>query len=344
MPFISYAQNFEDVILRRALAKVKKGFYVDVGACFPDLSSVTKSFYDIGWKGINIEPMPDTYNLLKKNRPKDINLNVAISSDVGKSVFYKFEGELGSSSLVPQLAKAQSKRGKPVSKITVSTTTLGNIFKEYVGNRTVHFLKIDVEGFEADTLAGIDLSIYRPWIIVVEAMEPWKQKSTHEAWEPILLNAAYRFAYADGLNRFYVSEEHTELLPAFTYPPNVFDGFVLSGQHLAETTAKNLEQRLEEVQAMEAAQRKQLEEVQAMEAAQRKQLGEVRISALSMAEKLIDQLHSRNKEWAERAVMAPSSMQPHTAFVSQISASDESLQASLIRAAERWQPGRKIDV
>ena len=330
MPFISYAQNFEDVILRRALAKVKKGFYVDVGACFPDLSSVTKSFYDIGWKGINIEPMPDTYNLLKKNRPKDINLNVAISSDVGKSVFYKFEGELGSSSLVPQLAKAQSKRGKPVSKITVSTTTLGNIFKEYVGNRTVHFLKIDVEGFEADTLAGIDLSIYRPWIIVVEAMEPWKQKSTHEAWEPILLNAAYRFAYADGLNRFYVSEEHTELLPAFTYPPNVFDGFVLSGQHLAETTAKNLEQRLEEVQAMEAA--------------QRKQLGEVRISALSMAEKLIDQLHSRNKEWAERAVMAPSSMQPHTAFVSQISASDESLQASLIRAAERWQPGRKIDV
>jgi hypothetical protein len=32
MPFISYAQNYEDVILWRALRHVEKGFYVDVGA------------------------------------------------------------------------------------------------------------------------------------------------------------------------------------------------------------------------------------------------------------------------------------------------------------------------
>jgi len=30
--FTSYAQNFEDVMLRRALNRVARGFYIDVGA------------------------------------------------------------------------------------------------------------------------------------------------------------------------------------------------------------------------------------------------------------------------------------------------------------------------
>jgi hypothetical protein len=33
--FTSYAQNFEDVMLRRALKNVVHGFYVDVGAQDP---------------------------------------------------------------------------------------------------------------------------------------------------------------------------------------------------------------------------------------------------------------------------------------------------------------------
>jgi hypothetical protein len=56
MRFISYAQNFEDVMLWRALKGLKKGFYIDVGAHDPEVDSVTKAFYDRGWCGINIEP------------------------------------------------------------------------------------------------------------------------------------------------------------------------------------------------------------------------------------------------------------------------------------------------
>lgn len=35
-PFVSYAQNFEDVMLHRALGAVERGFYVDVEACEPE--------------------------------------------------------------------------------------------------------------------------------------------------------------------------------------------------------------------------------------------------------------------------------------------------------------------
>ncbi|HZF37393.1 MAG TPA: FkbM family methyltransferase, partial [Blastocatellia bacterium] len=46
MSFISYAQNFEDVMLWRALKHIDRGFYIDVGANDPDLDSVTKAFYE----------------------------------------------------------------------------------------------------------------------------------------------------------------------------------------------------------------------------------------------------------------------------------------------------------
>ena len=45
MTFVSYAQNFEDVMLWRALRHVAHGFYIDVGAGHPDESSVTRAFY-----------------------------------------------------------------------------------------------------------------------------------------------------------------------------------------------------------------------------------------------------------------------------------------------------------
>ena len=44
MTFISYAQNFEDVLLWRALGTVERGFFIDVGAQHPDQDTVTPAF------------------------------------------------------------------------------------------------------------------------------------------------------------------------------------------------------------------------------------------------------------------------------------------------------------
>jgi hypothetical protein len=107
----------------------------------------------------------------------------------------------------------------------------------------VHFLKVDVEGLNEAALRGNDWSKYRPWIIVVEATRPISQQESHEEWELILLTADYHFAYADGLNRYYVANEHAELLPSFMYPPNVFDDFKSNLQNQAEARANEAEAR-----------------------------------------------------------------------------------------------------
>ena len=49
MPNVSYAQNREDVLLSRVLPG-PVGSYIDVGAADPVELSVTKWFYDRGWR------------------------------------------------------------------------------------------------------------------------------------------------------------------------------------------------------------------------------------------------------------------------------------------------------
>jgi hypothetical protein len=87
-PFISYAQNFGDVLLWRALKHVENGFYIDVGASDPKEDSVIKAFYDFGWSGINIEPVVRFYKKLQNHRPRDLNLNCAVSSKAGEVTIY----------------------------------------------------------------------------------------------------------------------------------------------------------------------------------------------------------------------------------------------------------------
>lgn len=90
MTFISYAQNFEDVLINRVFKHKAKGFYIDVGALHPTIDSVTKAFYDIGWSGINIEPIKEYYELVQEERPRDINLNIALSNIEDKLEFSKY--------------------------------------------------------------------------------------------------------------------------------------------------------------------------------------------------------------------------------------------------------------
>ena len=80
---ISYAQNFEDVMIARLFDTDYHGFYLDIGAAHPDYLSVTRHFYDQGWSGINVEPTFRFYPLLCEARPRDINLQCAIGNSPG---------------------------------------------------------------------------------------------------------------------------------------------------------------------------------------------------------------------------------------------------------------------
>ena len=247
MSFVSYAQNFEDVMLWRALNHVENGFYIDVGANDPSVDSVTKAFYERGWHGINIEPLPSHHAELLRDRPRDINLQCAAGASNGEIEVWECDvrGWATASADVVAQHTASGHKGT-FHKVPVSR--LADICAQHVSGE-IHFLKIDVEGFEKSVIDGADFSRFRPWILVIEATKPNSTEEIHGEWESTVLSADYDLGYTDGLNRFYVAKERHELRDSLRYPPNVFDEFIRSEQLDSELRAQQAEAKAQQTEA-----------------------------------------------------------------------------------------------
>lgn len=223
---ISYAQNHEDVLLARALGDAGSGFYIDVGAYDPTQDSVTRHFYDRGWRGINIEPQPALAAKLRDARPRDVTLQVALSDHSGTALLY--DATIGDG--VATIDEVQVGRLRDAGQISgrssVPVTTLAAVCAQHCDPQTpISFLKVDVEGHEREVLAGADWSRWRPRIVVVEATEPNTTRPSHQPWEPILLAAGYVFVQFDGLNRWYAWHDEPGLVELLRTPVNVLDAF-----------------------------------------------------------------------------------------------------------------------
>jgi FkbM family methyltransferase len=221
--FVSNAQNFEDVILWRALQGVEKGFYIDIGANDPDVHSVSKAFHERGWSGISVEPESRFAELLRRRRPSETVIEAAVGPATETAVLFSIDGT-GLSTLDLEIAKAHAPTYEVVTRV-VKVLTLDRLLD--MAEDEVHWLKVDVEGFEEAVINSWQISRKRPWIVVVESVNPVTLQRNVGNWGASLAEKGYSFAYFDGLNDFYVHESHVDLMERFSAPPNVFDRFVL---------------------------------------------------------------------------------------------------------------------
>ena len=259
-PIVSYSQNAEDIRLWRVFRAIEDGFYVDVGAADPYVDSVTHLFYENGWSGINVEPSP-CFDAINEARKRDINLRIAIGETEGMVPFFLTYPYLGLSTVDPSTHDGLQQAIDRIEEIAIPQRRLESILREYAVGRTIHFLKVDVEGAEPQVLASSDWASFRPIVVIVEAIESWSTSSTHESWDSILLDAGYRFAAFDGINRFYVDQDHEYLIPVLAYPISALDRFVTPPNQF-EAELDQLRQALEHVGAELAHAREELDAIQ----------------------------------------------------------------------------------
>ena len=201
----------------------------------------------------------------------DVVVEAAVTDSSEPAItFFELPGADGLSTTDAEYAHKHGESGLEVQEITVRTCRLDDLLSRHLSpGDDIHFMVVDVEGGEASVLASNDWTTWRPWVLVVEAVAPMTATDleehtdpvvTHDAWEPALLEAGYRFCMFDGLSRFYVAEEHADELAAkLSYPAGVLDQRThishaekAALQHAASAARQEAEQLRRERAALEA--------------------------------------------------------------------------------------------
>jgi len=195
---VSYAQRGEDTRLWSFFEGKTDGHYIDIGANDPIVDSVSKSFYDAGWRGINVEPLHVCADALCFHQPDSLNVRVALGEKSDTMTLFYDKNRLGLSTLDERNAATLG-----LSNTTaVPVWTLAQLCRSFV-KWPIDWLNIDVEGWEEQVIRGGDWEKFRPTIVVVEATKPTTDIPSHEEWEQLLFEVDYEFLFFDGLNRFY---------------------------------------------------------------------------------------------------------------------------------------------
>lgn len=167
---VSLAQEGEDLILQKIFAKKDNGFYVDVGAHHPRRFSNTQLLYEKGWWGVNIDPTPGSMRLFKKNRKRDINLEIGIAKNSCEQTFYQFS-EPALNTFNKQRAEEIEKKGwSPVLRSkAIQVLPLREVLQG-INPPNIDLLTIDTEGSELEVLESNDWRCFKPLVILVEML------------------------------------------------------------------------------------------------------------------------------------------------------------------------------
>ncbi len=188
----SYSQGSMDLILNHIFKNKIDGFYIDVGCQHPIKNNNTYLLFKKGWTGINIDLDNVNIDLFNFFRPKDNNINSAISNKVEKVKLFYYHQKSPINTLDEKISLKQ--QAKIEKKIDIQTNTLENILDNY-SIKTIDLLTIDVEGFELKVLNGLNFDKYKPSVIIVEFLdlEAKKWEIPYNNLDNVLKSEIYRF-------------------------------------------------------------------------------------------------------------------------------------------------------
>jgi len=207
----SYSKEGEDIILNKIFGTQKYGFYIDVGAYHPKQYSNTYSFYLRGWRGINIDAMPGSMDLFKKNRRRDINLEIPVLKEKAPLKYYQFnEPALNGFSYKLSNQRDDINEYKIINVIELEGVPLGDILDKYLpeDEKDIDFMSIDVEGFDLEVLQSNDWDRFRPKVLLVELINSTLSNITENSIYKYLLEQRYYIFGKSVQTVFFISEEY----------------------------------------------------------------------------------------------------------------------------------------
>jgi FkbM family methyltransferase len=212
MPRISYSQCGEDMICDFLFSwlGVSQISYLDIGAHHPKWLSNTYYFYERGCRGVLIEPDEDLCVGLRRERPRDTILNLAVAAS-GEDQVNMY---VMTSRTLNTLDRAQAEelvaggREKIEAIRSVRLYGINEILKSQFGPIAPNLVSLDIEGLDFEILSAWDFEAFRPEVFCVETLTYTEDNTERKLVEIIelMLSKGYRI-YADTyVNTVFVCE------------------------------------------------------------------------------------------------------------------------------------------
>ena len=207
-----YSQGGEDSLIMEFFDFKTEGYYVDIGAFDGVHLSNSLTFEQQGWDGICVEANPKYAELCEKSRTNAKCIQAACSSKIGENILLHTD-ELGLLSSIERsddktedIKRRYANRGlefNDLNEISVPVTTVDQILKdEYCKDiKVIDFISIDVEGHEMEVLKGMDIKLWKPRIILIEANSGEEE---NEIKEYLVGKMGYILSRKVGVNLFFV--------------------------------------------------------------------------------------------------------------------------------------------
>jgi len=152
------------------------GFFVEAGA--NDGVNFSNTYYlerARGWSGVLVEGIPDLYRACVRHRPRSRVFNCALVAPEHEgelvTMHYSNLQSIVSGALPYEHVEAGlASQGERTYDVQVPGRTLSSVLDE-VGPPRFDLLVLDVEGYEADVLRGLDLGRHAPRFALVEVLD-----------------------------------------------------------------------------------------------------------------------------------------------------------------------------
>jgi len=174
------AEGDVDIYVRQTFFPVQNsGVFVDVGAASPNFLSISALYRTLGWTVIAVEPNPVFCEQHRKlghevlqyacgdHDEENVEFNIVDSHGAryenGNVSFESF------SSLAIKDAYKTIRMDLDIKKINVNLRRLDTILAAHAPDVDhIDILSVDVEGWELEVIAGLDLEKFKPRVMIIE--------------------------------------------------------------------------------------------------------------------------------------------------------------------------------
>jgi FkbM family methyltransferase len=190
--------------------RIDDGHYVDVGAYHPRRLSNTAYFYDLGWRGICIDPGVDCPATFAAERPEDVFISGVVSKHAGRQLVHL--GVSPSHNTIKTDAEGRPNR-RVKGQVEVDSFPLSAILEEHAADwERVDLLSVDVEGVALEVLESADLGRWQPTLAIIEFVSRDVSRVFSNPIHELMKGFGYELAAWTPLDCFYLLESRRLLL------------------------------------------------------------------------------------------------------------------------------------